>query len=192
MSRCKACNSPHRAEIDGRLLNGEAARAVAVWLEQTHGEKIHFSGLTDHKNKHLNVLGEVKERLKDAEAEARALREAARDERAEAEPAFEEAVQQKLGEVDVIDEIIAMAMRVGRSAQRTILSGALPDGSGPAAPGEDFVSPDVSSALVGLFTGSLKAAKDAVVAKHEMLEGKSVNVNAVGGPCIYIPPEGDD
>jgi len=105
-SRCRACNTPHRAEIDVRLLAGESARAVSSWLDTTHGERIPFQGLANHKAEHL-----------DAHTEAVARIEAA------ATPVFEAAVQKVVADVVVLNEVAEIALTTARDLAKQVRSG---------------------------------------------------------------------
>lgn len=179
--RCKACASQHRAEIDGQLVRGESGRAVSAWLEKTHGEKIDFTGLVNHRTRHLNVVGEVRERLDDrleeAKAAARKQREAERDERAAENPEREEAVLDTLDSVDVLTRLAAIGLRVVESLADEMTSpvnlppGERPDGAPAARVGID-------PAKVALFTGCMRETRQAAVAKHELLHGKKLEVEA--------------
>lgn len=95
-SRCKACNSQHRPEIDARLLSGESTRSVSEWLLATHGERIPHQGLLNHKSEHLDVRAEAAARV---EAAA---------------PAFEEAVEKIVADATVLDEVAGAALKVVR------------------------------------------------------------------------------
>lgn len=98
-SRCKACNSPLRAEIDRRLLAGESARSVAEWLEREHAVRVGHVGLANHKGSHLNVVAEAKARIE------------------QAAPVFEEGVERILADVSLLDEIASVGIRVARKLE---------------------------------------------------------------------------
>lgn len=168
-ARCRACQSPHRADIDGRLLNGESTRAVSAWLEKTHGEKIDFSNLANHRRAHLDTLGEAKERLDDAKLAALRQREEARQKDAEEHPAFEASVKQTLDVVETLDLIASEGLEMARAAKRSALV---------ASPIGDMIHPDVSSAVASIWSNGLKTATTAMVEKQALLEGRTVNVNA--------------
>lgn len=136
-AKCRACNSPHRVEIDRRLLGGESARSVSTWLE-TQGEHSPHQGLANHKQSHLAVLDAAKARL------------------AEATPQYAAAVDRIAADVGVLDRIADAAVKV------------IEQGPGSDMPG------------VILYTGCLREARAAVVAKHEILHGKKVNMELNG------------
>lgn len=103
-SRCRACNSERRAEIDRRLLAGESARAVAEWLSSA-GEKLSYVALANHKASHLDVP-----------AEAAKIVEAA-------SPAFDAAVRKVVADVAVLDEVASIGLRVARALEPAVSSG---------------------------------------------------------------------
>lgn len=148
--RCHACNSDFRADIDRMLLAGETTRAVSQWLDKTHCERIAHNSLAAHKREHLKVMEEAQERLAERAAE-----------QAEAAKAFDDAVAQKVNDVEMLEEVArvgyAMVKKLGTELSR---SGAV-----------------VTKADVSLFTGAMKHTTEAIVAKHELLDGKKVNVN---------------
>ena len=141
-AKCKVCNSPHREEIDARLLEGWSTRKVAAWVYDTYGERISPAGIYRHKTAHLNVLDEAKARME-------AIK-----------PKFEEAVKETLDEIRTLDEIARLGLEVARSL--------LPLVKDPAA--------RVSKARADIWAASLREAREAMRVKHEILEGKKVNV----------------
>ncbi len=141
-AKCRACNSPHREEIDARLLEGWSTRKVAAWLAEVYGEKISPAGLHRHRSAHLNVLEEAKERLESVR------------------PKFEAAVEKTLDEIRTLDEIAALGLEVARSLTPLIKN--------PEA--------RVSKARADVWAAALREAREAMRAKHEILEGKKVNV----------------
>lgn len=160
-ARCKACNSGRRAEIDRRLLAGEATRAVSTWLAG-QGEQIAHASLANHQREHLAVLDAAKAKLAEVA-------------RAEAAPAFTEAVEKVVAGVELLDEIADLAMSVARTYR-------------------DEPPTDMPGAV--LFTGALREARSAVKTKYELLHGKKVNVDATDLASFlalgFDRDEGDD
>lgn len=103
-SRCKACNSPHRAEIDAKFLGGESARSVAEWLATAHSERITFQALANHHTEHLDVRAEA---LAQVEAST---------------PVFQAAVAKVVADASVLDEVAGAALRVVRGLVETMAS----------------------------------------------------------------------
>lgn len=103
-SRCRACNSPKRAEIDRRLLAGESARSVAEWLA-SEGERLSFVALSNHKAAHLDVTAEA---AKIVEASA---------------PAFTAAVEKVVADVGVLNEVASIGLRVAKALEVAVSSG---------------------------------------------------------------------
>lgn len=61
-SRCKVCNSPHRALIEKWAKeNGLSPRVISEKLEQEYGEKISHKSIWRHLNEHFDVKAEVRE-----------------------------------------------------------------------------------------------------------------------------------
>lgn len=67
-SRCLACKSPKRAEIDRRLLAGESHRAVSRWLAE-EGESISRESLRNHAIEHLSVADDIARRVEESRPE---------------------------------------------------------------------------------------------------------------------------
>lgn len=84
-ARCAACSSPHRPEIDKRLLSGESTRTVSAWLLE-QGDRVSYVALANHKREHLAVAEMVAELA------------------AQAAPAFDEAVQEGLTRIQLLEE----------------------------------------------------------------------------------------
>lgn len=103
-SKCRACNSAHRAEIDRRLLAGESARAVAEWLAAA-GERLSFVALANHKAAHLDVTAEA---AKIVEASV---------------PAFNAAVEKVVADVGVLNEVASIGLRVAKALEAAVSSG---------------------------------------------------------------------
>lgn len=99
--RCRPCNSPHRVEIDQRLLAGESARRVSEWLAGL-GETISHTSLLGHRTEHL-----------DARAEAAALVEAAT-------PVFSAAVGKIVADASVLDQVAGIALRTATALEKTV------------------------------------------------------------------------
>jgi hypothetical protein len=138
-AQCRACNSKRREEIDKRLLGGDTPREVSAWLGG-EGEKISHVALTNHKNAHLAVLEDVKRRLE------------------ETRPAHAAAVDRVLSEVEALEEVQTLSLRVARTLAQ--------------APS----TLDMAQAII--LNGTLKAAAQAAKDRYELLHGKKLNVNA--------------
>lgn len=150
-SRCRACNSANRTEIDRRLLGGESARAVAGWLVEACGEKIPFQALANHKAEHLDVKAEAMAKI------------------AASAPAFESAVAQVVADVNVLNEVASIGLRVARSLEPQVISG------------------KVSQPVATVFSAALSNARSAVMDRHEMLHGKKVEVTNTSSPEAASP-----
>jgi hypothetical protein len=144
---CRACASSHRAELDRKLLAGDSTRAVSAWLEREHGERIPFQAIAIHKAKHCNAPAEALARVEQAKVQLEAAR-----------PAFEASVAKITADVELLDELATMTVGVARVL-------------GPG------IHTDPSPQQARVFLGALKEAREAVVAKHELLHGKKVNVD---------------
>ncbi len=145
-AQCNACNSPHRGELDRRLLAGDATRKVSDWLQSEHGVRIPHNALGNHRRAHLDVAEEVMVRSLEA-----------------ATAPFEAAVQSGLDVVATLDRFTAVALRVVE------------------AHADKMADADVDEfdpAKVSLFKGCMAEGRAFLVAKHEILNGKKVNVDA--------------
>lgn len=107
-TRCRACNSAHRAEIDELLLGGKTPREVSAWLEQTHSESLSHKAINQHRANHLNVLKEAKARMQDVQ------------------PEFDEAVNKVVAELEVLDELAGIGLGVARALQHRIMDSVFP------------------------------------------------------------------
>jgi hypothetical protein len=111
------------------------------------GESIPFQALSNHKASHLDVVEEVRARSIEA-----------------ATPAFETAVERVDDTLAVLDRITAVAMRIVEAhAPDMAITG-----------GENRL---YDPAKVSLFKGCLKEARDATIAKHEIVHGKKLQAD---------------
>lgn len=150
---CRACNSPHRAEIDAHLLSGKSGRVVSAWLVETHGEALPHQGLSNHRREHLDVAAEAVVRVE------------AREQLAATAPAFEAAVTRVVADEGVLNEAAALALAAARDLAPLIKTGKFPQ---PVA---------------AAFVGALNAARGAALDRHELLYGKRVNVESNTPPA---------
>jgi hypothetical protein len=68
-SKCKVCNSEHRAEIEKLLAEGWGVKRISAWLEETYNEHISHTAILRHKKSHWNVGLEIKKRAAQKESE---------------------------------------------------------------------------------------------------------------------------
>lgn len=192
--QCKACNSQHRAEIDRRLLDGQSVREVSRWLKSI-GESISHESVAAHRRAHLAVIEEAKTRLGTPPAEkpqpaaeqtltvvpepndqeprgrghskqvkpAKPPPPAAQSQIEKVAPEFEKAVEKVVADVNLLDDLASTAVHVVRNMAPQAAGGTL----------------DMPSVI--LFNGCMKEAREAVKSRHELLEGKKVNVDDLGG-----------
>ena len=92
-ARCAACSSPHRPEIDRRLLAGDPTRSVSNWLLE-QGERVSHAALGNHKREHLAVAEAIAQRA------------------AEAAPVLEQAVQAGLDDLALLREQVQEAAEI--------------------------------------------------------------------------------
>lgn len=100
-SRCKPCNSPHRVEIDRRLLAGDSTRSVSEWLA-TQGEQVSHKSLLSHRTEHLDARAEAAARV------------------AASEPVFEAVVTKIVADASVLDEVAGIALRTAKALEKTV------------------------------------------------------------------------
>jgi len=87
-TRCKVCNSPHRAEIEKWCKDeGLSPRAVAAKLLEIHGEKISHQSIWKHMNEHFDVKAEAREQYQRSKEQ------------------FKEAVKKRLSDIEMLDAV---------------------------------------------------------------------------------------
>lgn len=147
--RCASCSSDHRAEIDRRLLAGDTTRAVAVWLEVTHGQRLSHKAIGRHRH-HVQDL--VDERM------ARSLEAAA--------PAVVAAVDPKVKAVADLDRLLRENRSLLRDARR-VLDVSLSSPARDGADGEKNIP--LSPTAVTLYTSLVRERRALIEARHELL-----------------------
>lgn len=96
---CKVCNSEHRAEAERRYRGGETYTGIAHWLASV-GVSVSIESVRRHMHKHAGIADEVAKRYAEkAAAEA------------------EKAVQRRLSDIEILDDIIESNHRLQKAAQ---------------------------------------------------------------------------
>lgn len=159
-TRCRACHSPNRAEIDRRLLGGHSSHRVAKWLVE-QGEKISQPGLAGHKRAHLDVKADAKTLL-----EARASVDA--EAQPEAAQVRAHAVEKVVADVHLLDVLAGYALDAVRRLSPKI--------------------DEPTMAQAAAYGTALKEARELVKQRDEMLSGpgKRQPVGPEHRPAITI------
>lgn len=89
-SRCKICNSEHRSEVEQLRQQGESYRAIQQWLKE-RGVKVSVAAIKNHFDEHFPVRQEAAERYYQKSREV-----------------FEEAVEKRLNEIEMLDRVMAV------------------------------------------------------------------------------------
>jgi hypothetical protein len=162
---CKVCGSARQAEIDARLAKGETSRAIARWLSE-QGEGMSHAAVARHAKNHLTRRAAQKAARRAVSRESVGVPSEAREVvEAQSENPVVEAMAEKIADAaKALDDIASNAMAVAR-VLRTELTAFDTDANGkPQWRGATL-------AMANLFTGSLKTAADAIVAREELLGG---------------------
>lgn len=88
-SRCKICNSEHRSAAERMRQEGHSYRAIQRWLKE-HGLSVSVPSIKNHFDEHFPVQKEAAERYYE---QSKAM--------------FEEAVEQRLSEIEMLDRVAA-------------------------------------------------------------------------------------
>jgi len=204
---CRTCTSPHRVEIDRRLLAGGplgSTRAVERWLVETHGEaaRIRHDALARHKRDHCNPLPDAQRIVAERDERRRAAppspspsaraappprparERPGRDEEAEHRRQRErEAKEQRRVEAEAKakDSAPAFSAEVERIvADVGVLDEIASISMHVARRLTSVVADDPTQAQAAAFGDALKHARGAVTDRHELLHGKKLNVEASG------------
>ena len=111
-TRCRACNSINRPDIDRLLLGGQSSHRVAKWLAKERGEVIPQPALATHRRRHLGgaeVASEARERAAAAAAEGR-----------------EAGVKKVVADVTLLDELAWYALDAVRRLSDAIADPTMP------------------------------------------------------------------
>lgn len=88
-SRCKVCNSQHRAEIERWAKeDGLSPRAIAAKLSSEFEENIGYKSIWQHLREHFDVKAEAREQYQKSQAQ------------------LQELVQRRLSDLEMLDAII--------------------------------------------------------------------------------------
>lgn len=155
-TRCRACLSAHREEIDRRLIDGTSPRAVSDWLRETHGEAIPFQALHNHRAAHVRegIKAEVKRMVAE-----RVPPPAPVVPKAPMSAPMAEAVIERMHHLDLLAWVAGQARMMAESVNINL-----------EKPGMGAVT---------LYLGCLREVREVAMATHEILEGdRPVEVNA--------------
>lgn len=97
-ARCKLCNSEHRAEVERRKEQGDSLAAIVAFMKQ-HGESISKTAVHRHFVEHFPVKQEAAKRYAE-----------------QSQTVLTEAVDKRLTDVEMLDELIARSMRMNAAA----------------------------------------------------------------------------
>jgi hypothetical protein len=206
---CRTCTSPHRVEIDRRLLAGGplgSTRAVERWLVETHGEaaRIRHDALARHKRDHCNPLPDAQRIVAERDEQRRVAPSSAgaspphrpsrerpgRDEEAEHRTQRErEAKEQRRieAEAKAKESAAAFASEVERLvADAGVLDEVASLAMHAARKLAPVVSDDPTQAQATVFGDALKHARGAVTDRYELLHGKKVNVEGAGAGLVGL------
>lgn len=89
-SRCKICNLEHRSEVERLRQQGESYRAIQQWLKE-RGVKVSVAAIKNHFDEHFPVQKEAAERYYE-----------------QSKAVFEDAVEQRLSEIEMLDRVMAV------------------------------------------------------------------------------------
>lgn len=156
---CRACTSPHREEIDRRLLAGETSRQVAEWLA-SQGEVLSHVAVASHKKKHLDLVREAKKQIavavQDTQGSPLPI---------DGSVVFQQAVQKVVADVGMLDELAGISINIARRFYEE-LPKTMPQAT--------------------VFTAALREARQCVVARHELLNGKHVKLESDLGELLAL------
>lgn len=158
-SRCKACNSPLRTQIEQwHSKDGDSSRVISARLKEM-GEKISYRALDNHFGEHYNVADVASEQYAESQANMQVDAEA------------------RLSEIEVLDQMVAGKHALHQKLERIITNrlADLEDVGGPA----DL--PKLPMAYVSLYTGCAAEIRQVLKTKQELLgeDGSSKKAGAM-------------
>jgi len=99
-SRCKVCNSPHRAMIEQWAKgDGLSPRAISARLKEKFDEVISHKSIWQHFNEHFDVRAEAREQYQKSQA------------------VMEKAVKKQLSDIEMLDSIARESYDLHKSAK---------------------------------------------------------------------------
>lgn len=99
-SRCKACNSPHRAQIEEwARSDGLSPRAISARLQEKFSEQISHKAIWRHLSEHFDVKAEAREQYQKSRA------------------AMQESVKKQLSDIEMLDSIARESYDLHKSAK---------------------------------------------------------------------------
>lgn len=146
-SRCKACNSPLRTQIEQwHTKDGDSSRIISARLKEM-GEKISYRALDNHFDEHYNVATVASEQYAESQANMQVDAEA------------------RLSEIEVLDQLVAGKYALHQRLERIITNrlASLEEAENCA----DL--PKLPMAYVSLYTGCAAEIRQVMKTKQELL-----------------------
>lgn len=101
-ARCKVCNSEHRAEVERRKEQGDSLAVIAEFL-RGKGESVSKASVRRHFVEHFPVKQEAAKRYAE-----------------QSQTVMTGAIEKRLTDVEMLDELIARSMRMNAAAMKHI------------------------------------------------------------------------
>ena len=146
-SRCKACNSPNRLQIEvWRQKDGLSTRTISAMLKES-GELISYRALDNHFSEHYNVPAEIEEQYTKSQVN------------------LQQEASEGVSEIKILDSMMESKHRLHQTLD-SILTNRL---AGLAEKEEDRDLPKLPMAYVSLYTGCATGICQAMKTKQELL-----------------------
>lgn len=95
-SRCKVCNSAHRAEIERWVRDGLSFRQTSEMLLEKYGEKISFSAIKRHMAEHFDVQAVARDKYEKAKIQ---------EQHEKSQQLMEQEAEKLLSDVEMLDQV---------------------------------------------------------------------------------------
>lgn len=145
-SRCKACNSPNRLQIEAWHKDGDSARIIAARLKDL-GEMISDRALDNHFSEHYNVQVEVQEQYQKSQVN------------------LKNEAGERISEIQVLNDLVAGKQKLHQTLE-SLLANRL---KGLEGAEELRELPKLPAAYVALYTGCASGICQALKTKQELL-----------------------
>jgi len=163
-SRCKACNSPLRTQIEQWHEDGQSSRVISAKLKE-RGEKISDRALDNHFDEHYNVQDVAREQYQQSqvniEADAQAL----------------------VSDIKILDNVVSGKYQLHQKLEK-ILNSLLPEIADKKGPNHAELT-KIPTVYVTLYNGCAAEIRQALKAKQELL-GEDGNSKKAGAMQSWV------
>lgn len=180
--RCKVCNCAQRAEAESKHEQGDSLRSISSWLK-SQGVDASVESVRKHMANHFPIREEAAQRYAE-----------------QSESVMSQAVEKRLGDLQMLDSVIERQYRMHKLAEDSINESLTTEYPIMLKNGKPLLDPDndykpmtrkypPAKQMVDLFNGAASELRQAIKLKAELLGDKDPDGTVIK---VMLPGDTDD